>query len=501
MPRPPPAPTRPGPSLPRAATLGDDDLDDLPPLDGAIGDPAEPDLAVDEIEADVREETPSLDDATGEDEPVDPAELDVDESDDGWLEEPPDAPNLDVGDATALDVGVDETLPPVDDADGPHAGNEEGGFGEGLDPSGPVGERAREEHGRLDAGDEGPLDADEELRDEDLPDMDADEEGQLQDEELLDDRFTADDPLGLPWAGEPWPRVGAPVVLTCATVVACAARGALVVARSDSGAAELLQIDLEGTRQTVPALGLDGADVVALSVDGDAVAAVAEGGRLLVSRDGGAHFLPMAEGVVVVDVVVAAGAIWILTRAGALLASYGGSDAIVRCSVSNPVAAMSRDGPTGIVGITVDGVRRPASLVRGGPDGAMTHEVVIEAPEALGPALLGARGPYSAYAVRRGVARRGPDGAWRSFEWEGRITALTFVDDAGTLLAATYSDSDDTTGLVRLDPSGRASVVARMGAAPRYIDSDGRALALACDDPHGVVWVAGGFGLAAFEIR
>src|SRR5258706_601034 len=102
---------------------------------------------------------------------------------------------------------------------------------------------------------------------------------------------------------------------------------------------------------------------------------------------------------------------------------------------------------------------------------------------------------------RAGRGGRGPDGVWGSFDWDGRITALTFVDDAGTLVATTYSDGDDTTGLVRLDPVGRTSVVARMGASADHVDSDGRARALACDDPHGVVWVAGGFGLAAFAIR
>ena len=37
----------------------------------------------------------------------------------------------------------------------------------------------------LDPGEEGPVDADEELRDEDLPDLDADEEGELDDAGLL----------------------------------------------------------------------------------------------------------------------------------------------------------------------------------------------------------------------------------------------------------------------------------------------------------------------------
>jgi hypothetical protein len=52
-------------------------------------------------------------------------------------------------------------------------------------------------------------------------------------------------------------------------------------------------------------------------------------------------------------------------------------------------------------------------------------------------------------------------------------------------------------------------VVARIGAVQTVRDSssagvagaDGRTLAIACDDSRGVVWVAGGFGLAAFAIR
>jgi hypothetical protein len=40
-----------------------------------------------------------------------------------------------------------------------------------------------------------------------------------------------------------------------------------------------------------------------------------------------------------------------------------------------------------------------------------------------------------------------------------------------------------------------------VGATRDDADADGRAVAMACDDPRGVVWVAGGFGVAAFAIR
>jgi len=44
-------------------------------------------------------------------------------------------------------------------------------------------------------------------------------------------------------------------------------------------------------------------------------------------------------------------------------------------------------------------------------------------------------------------------------------------------------------------------VMGLLGPAPADMESDGRALALAVDDPRGVVWVAGGFGVAIFSIR
>lgn len=70
----------------------------------------------------------------------------------------------------------------------------------------------------------------------------------------------------------------------------------------------------------------------------------------------------------------------------------------------------------------------------------------------------------------------------------------------GTLLAATYSDPDDTTALVLVDEQGRASVVARIGANRSDPESDGRVLAMAHDAAHEVVWLAGGFGVAAFAV-
>ncbi|HEX3343909.1 MAG TPA: hypothetical protein VHS09_05015, partial [Polyangiaceae bacterium] len=152
---------------------------------------------------------------------------------------------------------------------------------------------------------------------------------------------------------------------------------------------------------------------------------------------------------------------------------------------------------------------------RGTHDGAVEHEA-LDAPEPVGlRAVLAVRGAHVAYASRRGgVVRRGAGGAWTVHAWEGSVTALAFVDDAGTLVAATYSAADDTTALVCLEAAGRAHVVARIGPArvpagadvaaddgEGPLDADARVAALAHDDARGVVWIAGGFGVAAFAVR
>lgn len=397
-----------------ADELEDDDLDDLPPLDDEPSPPAEADVG--ELLEDDRGEA-SLDDSTGEDAPAE--ELDVSETERGWLEEAADAPDLELGDVGMLELGDLGG----EDLDEPGAEGQDFGLVEGP------------EHGDLDAGDEGPVAEDEELREQDLPDLDADNEPDPQDAAVVETAFAADEPAGLTWAAQPWASVGAPVPLVSATALACIPRGALIAGRAEGSAFELVRVDLEGAAEALAAEGLEIALVRALEVDGDTVVAVLDGGAARLSRDGGARFQPTATREIDAD----------------------------------------------------------ASLARILRD--------TDAPEARAPAVMARRGSHVAYSSRRGgVVRGGPDGRWRACPWEGRVTALAFVDDRGTLLAATYSDADDTTALVRLDEQGRASVVARVGATRSDPESDGRVLAMAHDAAHEVVWLAGGFGVAAFAV-
>jgi hypothetical protein len=483
---------------------GDDDLDDLPPIDGD-GDGGEssewtPDLDEDGSSmGDDAESDASLDDTTSEGDPPDTSELEGDEGESGWVDEADDSADLDLGDAGLLDSREESGA--MDDAEEPLLADDEFGIGENA------------ERVNLDSEEEGPLDVDEQLREEDLPAMDADDDDQEPKPEeagLLDERFVGDEPLGLPWAADPWEPVGPPGGLSWvglsggATAIACASRGALVAGRTESGTYELIRVDLEGTRQVLPGEGLEGGRILALAVEGDVVAAVGEGGRLLLSRDGGALFErpTVTDGVAAADVVLALRVLWVRTRTGSLLAGRRGK-AIERCPVPGTLVGLARNGVRGVLGLAVDEEGRAATILRGGADATAACEAV-QVPYGRPSSVIAARGEHVAYvapSAKGGIVRRGPDGIWRRFPWEGRVTAITFVDDGGTLIAATYSDADDTTGLVRLDAAGRAAVVARVGAVRGDADADGRAVAIACDDPRGVVWVAGGFGVAAFAIR
>jgi hypothetical protein len=171
-----------------------------------------------------------------------------------------------------------------------------------------------------------------------------------------------------------------------------------------------------------------------------------------------------------------------------------------RCPLPGAVVAISVDGDRGILALSVGPSGLPLALAHGGFDGTVAREPLDVPFEVAAPAVLASRGGPVAYVARDGVVRRGADGVWRTFSWEGKVTALAFLDERGTLLAATYSDVDDASSLVRLDIDGKASIVARVGAGQDLPDSDGQAVALACDDSWGVVWLAGGFGVAAFAV-
>jgi hypothetical protein len=513
----------------------EDDLDRLPPLDGDATDAPDAAVTTDDDLAGSDEGEGGLDDSTpaseGQSAAADAAELaDSIATDRGWVDEASDNPMLDIGGYDLVHGTLDraaekqgragEGAQDLDEPDGHPAPDDDFAAGERDDALDP-------------AAEDGPVDADEELREEDLPALDADEHDSGGDDvALLDERLArgeSSEPVGVPWSAAPWVRVGAPVGLRSVTALACVPRGALVAWRPEGRGSTLLLVDLEGTRQTVRADGLGSGVVRRIAAQATVVAAVLHGsgsnalenGRLWLSHNIAENFETPGIDVDALQIAFGSERLWVATRSGGLASLAIGASraaagalapsatAIEHHDVPGKVRALASDGAGGIVALSVDAAERPAALVRGGADGSIRWEgIELPAAPSAGtrPArgavvfepLVAARGSFAAIGLGAEVLHRGAGGAWQRASWDGSVTAMAFVDEQGTLLAATYSQVDAATALISVAPSGRPAVVALVGASPDDPDSDGRATAIACDDAHGVVWLAGGFGFAAF---
>jgi hypothetical protein len=512
-----------------------DDLERLPPLDGdGTEGPEAPIAADDDLDPEAREEDDPRGDALDDSTPATAGQgVDLDDlteanaADRGWLDEPSDDQALDLGgydlvqgsldareeraiaDRATVWEEPDEAAPPDDD----FAASERV---EGVDP----------------LAEDGPVDADEDLRDEDLPALDADEqEGGADDAALLDERLArgeTHEPVGVPWSGAPWSRVGAPLGLRGVTALACLPRGLLVASSATGVDASLLQVDLEGTRRGPPLGAIGARPVKALAARGPLVAAVAEAqeGReksdLFLSRNTAGRFDPLVRGVDVVGVVVGTHRVWAVTGDGALVSVATAEGGVVAAAGTTPAPALEHHeipGPAKaiatnaegvVVALVVAGDGRPAALVHGVGDGGTRWDAIAIPATPADASPSGARREAASYGVaaRAGfvavtsgseIHRRNAAGVWQRHLVQGVTTASAFTDDAGTLLVAVYAPAEDATALVCVDIAGHASVVALVGALADDPDSDGRILALACDDAHGVVWVGGAFGVAAFS--
>lgn len=167
-----------------------DDLDlnlDLPALDGAGDEELANNITLDDPSF-AHDLGDAFDDATGEDRPHD--ELAIDGVETGWL--------LDADVAGALDVGpFDVLIQPEGKVLEDEESDERPNALEDL--------IATEEVFVADGGEEGPLAEDEELREEDLPALDADDDGDVPDEQLFD-RAALGDEDDLRWDDRAWAR-------------------------------------------------------------------------------------------------------------------------------------------------------------------------------------------------------------------------------------------------------------------------------------------------------
>jgi hypothetical protein len=481
-------------TLPKILPPADDDLDELPPMDGG----EEIDPAIEEGDAldDLEDGGDPLDDATGEDDPVDASEIDAKGSESGWLTDADDAEALDVGTSDLASFDEPDASPRERD---PRLDFEELGVGDED-----FGLLADDGKAELDAGEEGPVAADEELREEDLPQLDADEEGEIDDAELIDAGF-AQEPAAIPWAAQPWEPVGAPLDVGPSRAIACAGRGVVVAT-----ARALVRVDLEGACEPLAAVGLE-TPVARIAALGDAIAVVTTTGELLVSPDGGATFrsswrdrASLSTGGAS-DVAFADGALWTRTRGGALLRSVDLGVVWEAMPIEGRVVAIAADERGGLAVLVADADGERVHARRGiGRDDATSVESLV--PIDASAALITARAAHVAHSTADGGVTR--DGIVLA-----RIAgcvAITLLDEAGSLLVAAYRDTDDTTALLRVSPEGDAEIVADVSgtdwhgtesATPTDDDADGRVRALVRDDAHGVVWACGGFGVLALEPR
>ena len=506
------------PDSPPRRTPDDDSLDELPPLDGEDDDREAPADDLDEDEVNEAGTGDPYDDKTGEDDALaELTELEVGSAEGGWLTDAADADTLDVG---AVDlIGADDASSPelapargrgadgkpaslLDDNDEPGVGDEDFGLGDDASAAG------------VDAGEEGPEADDEALREEDLPGLDADEDGEGDDTSFFDplqaEREGASEPIlppgqtghvsaRPPWADAPWGRAAA-VGSALGTVhaLACATRGVLAAGRA------IMLVDMEGACQTLAAKGLFGGEVTGLCFDGATILASTEDGGVFVSHDGGATFAAVNawreqvsahEAASGLGIALGAGELWGRTAQGKLLSSMDFGATWESADIDGFVLALGIDDRGSLVALV--GGLGFAEIVRGTRGALEVTRVPGPLPEVRPgvEAQIAARGAAVSFAVRGGSAVRTLDGhAWSVVEGTAGAEAVEFIDAAGTLLVALGEGDDDGIALVRAGEEGTARVVAK--ADKERVEG---VVVLAWDEAHGVAWLGGAFGLVAVQ--
>jgi hypothetical protein len=469
----------------------EEELAELPPLDGEVDETE--DSAPDLEEAELPKDTDDPFDDLAED-PTQgdgSAELELADKDKeaGWLDDADEAEGLDIGDAEL----VTEESDLLHESEEPSSVEEDEDLGD--EPS---------DDGDPDTGEEGPDDEDEELREEDLPRLDADEGGAPDDEDFIDEDFAGEDaPLGVAWHSDRWERVGPPLAVGPVRALTCVVRGIL------AGGAGLYRLDLEGGVERLSAVGLERGDVTGVWASGRGVAVTTDDGELLVSRDQGASFTrasgwrPLVrpdEAAAGIDVVIGGGELWVRTALGTLLWSGDFGVTFEPADLGGFVEALGVDDEGALLAIvrTLSG----SELARG-RRGSLVHTTLtggLLANElAAGRFLIAARGRHVALAPDGGVVSVSLDGgaSWTRAAGTASATALAWSKGEGHLLVGLYDERQERTFLASVSSRGEARMVAEVTGAPP--DAEGGVLTLVADEDRGVVWLGGSFGVAVFQ--
>jgi hypothetical protein len=454
----------------------DEELGELPPLDGE-GDDVEP--PVEDLEDDGPEELNLLDDATGEADPVDDTDLPA--AMEGGLEDAEGAEDLDVGGDDLDDLDHPGQL---DDADEPGVGDED--FGLDVEGAALAG----------DAGEEGPEGADEDLREEDLPRLDADDDGELEDDAFAEVWPGVAEDERPPWDDRAWERAAAALAEDAGMVRCVVPLDADQVAVV--GGATVLRVSPVGVRPLGGAVGeaaIHGAAIAGVAglSDGAVVAATGQGDVWLVDEASARELSgvrALAAGSVV-ELAAQGDRIWARTADGALLASADRGERWELLAADSVLAATAT--PAGEL-VAVTGLRARANVVRGAALAAWGPPLP-PFPEGARP-IVRARGNVVVVgALGAGAFRSEGGGPWTRLEGTSGVTALTLLDDDGTTLVALHAPSEDRSWIARAGADGVARIVIELGGEGDEGD-DPRVLDLAWSDASRMAWAVGPFGVA-----
>jgi hypothetical protein len=410
----------------------DDWLSELPPLDGAEDEPAAEDGMHDDLLPDGDEDA-SLDDSAADDLEVDDG---VDIADDApSAAEDDEQWQADVGEPE-LDL-TDDASGEATDADAPGLGESDLDLDDDLPPSAD------------DAGEEGTTDAVEQSLDEELPALDADDEGDFEDALLLETGLMVPPPEGPRWANEPWEREST------------ADRTLTLAVPDDDAVASMAMCVAPPLLVSVTAAGR-------LLVDGDAVGARA--GRFvppaLLAGKSGPPLLALlrSDGSAV---------LWAASRSG-LVAQSGdvGRSWSTPVDVGKPLAALAL-GPDGSLGLLT--IRGESAEILTSSDGRRWDAK----PVAGGGRPLPLPNGVSWFAVGAASFAIGhASGVWVSRRGDEFIRVATATTSAGVFLGAEPDaplvfaepgvDVDENARLVRVVRDGRVEILTEI--APPEMD-------------------------------
>ncbi len=468
------APTPKTPDEPEDDGLGE--LQPLPPLDGETEEES-PDEELDAVDDPDETEKNLLDDATGEGEPVD--DLEQVGAEGGWLDDAADAEDLDVGGHEVDDL---ERTNLLEDADEPGVGDEDFGLeGHGTAVAG-------------DAGEEGPEGADEELREEDLPRLDADEDGELDDEVFVDAwPATGGADERPPWDDRAWERApGSPSVGMARSVVTIDARVAVV------GGASIVLAE-EGSATPAGGTSIHGFAIAGVARLSDAVVAATAGGLFSSDLAGTASGLgefrelrgwtALSAGAPV-EIAAHGARIWARTKEGAVFAS-GDRGETWGVLAAEGISAVTVTPEGELVAVARAGVVRGPQLVSWGPPLPLAEGAL---------ATVRARGHAVVVGAFGAGAFRSTGGEWERLAGTGSVTALTLLDDDGTTLVALQATDEERSWIARAGSDGVARIVVELGGEGGD-DGDPRVLDLAWRDDARIAWAVGAFGVAVLRPR